>query len=259
MKKSEFEFFTTIYGGDIKNVINSLCSNNNEFNREFLDIILKKYNLKVNIKNKRQLCSYLEKEIGTITFFTLYSEFWSNFISSFISTWTSNTYLRKILLKTKKLSRKLLFQYILIEGKKSNFKHLSKILAEEYSETDIPLVILENDLTYFLNFFSKMILELNNIIYGISFSFSKLFTKLNPGYWFSRKLKEEDLKIAIQLKEWFEKMNHYTSRLREELLNNPKYLKSLEVYESKKNREDMNKKWETTNLILVEALLKNKN
>lgn len=54
-------------------------------------------------------------------------------------------------------------------------------------------------------------------------------------------------------------MNHYTSRLREELLNNPKYLKSLEVYESKKNREDMNKNWETTNLILVEALLKNKN
>lgn len=101
MKQNEFEFFTTIYGGDIKNVINSLCSNNNKFNREFLDIILKKYNLKVNIKNKRQLCSYLEKEIGTITFFTLYSEFWSNFISFFISTWASNTYLRKILLKTK--------------------------------------------------------------------------------------------------------------------------------------------------------------
>ena len=104
-----------------------------------------------------------------------------------------------------------------------------------------------------------MILELNNIIYGISFSFSKLFTKLNHKYWFSIKLKEEDLKITIQLKEWFEKMNHYTSKLREELLNNRKYLKSLEIYESNESRKDMNKNWETTNLILVEVLLKNKN
>lgn len=259
MKKEEFEFFEIIYSGDIKNIINSICSSNNNFNKEFLEIILKKYNLKVDIKNKRQLCSYLEKEIGTITFFTLFSEFWSNFISSFLSIWTSNTYLRKILLKTKKLSRKLLFQYILIEGKKSNFRHLTKILAYEYTGTDIPFIILENDLTYFLNFFSKMILELNNIIYGISFSFSKLFTKLNPGYWFSTKLKEKDLEIAIQLKKWFEKMNDYTSKLRDELMNDTRYLKSLEVYRKKKYRKDINKNWVATNLFLAYNLLKNKN
>lgn len=256
MKKDEFEFFEIIYSGDIKNIINSLCSSNNDFNKEFLEIILKKYNLKVDIKNKRQLCSYLEKEIGTITFFTLCSEFWSNFISSFISNWTSNTYLRKILLKTKKLSRKLLFQYILIEGKKSNFKDLMKILAQEYSQTDIPFVILENDLTYFLNFFSKMILQLNNIIYGISFSFSKLFTKLNPGYWFSTKLKEKDLEIVIQLKEWFEEMTLSTSKLRNELMNDPRYLKSLDVYKKKKYRKDINKYWDLTNLILTATLIK---
>ena len=104
-----------------------------------------------------------------------------------------------------------------------------------------------------------MILELNNIIYGISFSFSKLFTKLNPGYWFSTKLKEKDLEIAIQLKKWFEKMNDYTSKLRDELMNDSRYLKSLEVYKKKKYRKDINKNWVATNLFLAYNLLKNKN
>tara|TARA_B100001248_G_C27285852_1_gene410042 strand:- start:322 stop:906 length:585 start_codon:yes stop_codon:yes gene_type:complete len=144
---------------------------------------------------------------------------------------TSSLYLNNILLKTQKLSKKLLFQYILIEGKNSNLKNLMKILATEPDEFNIPLFILANDLTYYVNFFSKQILELNNIMYGISFSFTRLFTNTNPGYLFSTKLNKKDLELANLLKKWFEHMYDSSSKLRDELLNDPKYLKSVEINE----------------------------
>ena len=232
MKKSEFEFFEMIHSHNIKNQINSLCSSKSNFNKQFLELIAKKYNLKTtDIKNKQNLCAYLQNEIGTISFFSLFGLFFKNTISDMVYTMTSSLYLNNILLKTQKLSKKLLFQYILIEGKNSNLKNLMKILATEPDEFNIPLFILGNDLTYYVNFFSKQILELNNIMYGISFSFTRLFTNTNPGYLFSTNLNKKDFEIANLLKKWFERMYDWSSKLRDELLNDPKYLKSVEIQE----------------------------
>lgn len=236
MKQDKFEFFEKIYKNNMKTVINSLCSSKSNFNKEFLDLIAKKYDLDPEeMKGKKNLCFHLQKKIGTISLFEFIGEYFSNSISMF-SNLTSNSYFKKILVKTKRLSKKVLFQFILLEGKTPKFKDLQKVLAAEVSDVNLPqhLLIIENDLTYMINFFSKKILELNNIIYGISFSFSRLFSNTNPSYWVATKLNKKDLEIANLFKKWFEYMYESAAYLRDDLLMDPNYLRWLEINESKR-------------------------
>jgi len=246
MKKDEFEFFKILFSNHSKEILNALCSSSSSFNKEFLQQLMDEYGIKKIDQNttKLSLCYQLRKKIGTISFLTMFKNYWIKTTNSYLKKWNSNKYLKHILLRTKDLSKSTLFQYLLIHGETTELDKLVSILSVSWAGVDYPMVRLENELTLLTHFFSKMILELNNILFGISWSFSKIFLKINPSYWFSKKLKEKDLEIAITLKNWFEEMNKNVIRLRTELLVDPEYIQSLNGFYTKQERIGLRKVFE---------------
>lgn len=238
MKKDELEFFKILFSGNIKEILNTLCSSTGSFNKEFLQLLMDEYKIEKTSQTmgKITLCHHLRRKIGTVTFMNFFKNYWIKTTNSYLKTWNSNKYLLHILLRTKDLSKSVLFQYILIHGKDTKLDQLVSTISVSWVGTDYPLIRLENELTLLTHFFSKMILELNNILFGISWSFSKMFLNINPAYWFSKKLKEKDLEVAITLKNWFEEMNKNTINLRTELLSDPDYIQSLNGFYTKEER-----------------------
>lgn len=238
MKKDEFEFFKILFSNNVQEILSALCSSTSPFNKEFLQILMDEYKIKKldETTTKTSLCYQLRKKVGTISFLTMFNNYWTKTTNSYLKSWNSNKYLKHILLRTKELSKSILFQYLLIHGDEVKLQNVVAAVSLAWPDVDYPLVQLENELTLLIHFFSKMILELNNILFGISWSFSKIYLKLNPSYWFSTKLKEKDLEIAITMKNWFETLNKNTSQLRTELLSDPEYIQSLNGFYTKEER-----------------------
>lgn len=243
MKTDEFEFFKILFSNSMPEILEALCSSRNDNNKQFLQLLMDEYKIQKPKQNstKMTLCYQLRKHIGTTTFMISFKNYWIKTTNSYLKSWNSNKYLKHVLLRTKDLSKSILFQYLLIHGKDAKLDKMISTISLSWSGVQYPLVRIENELTLLTHFFSKMILELNNILFGISWSFSKIFLGLNPSYWFSKKLKEKDLKIAITLKKWFEEMNGTISRLRTELLVDPEYIQSLNGFYTQKERINLRK------------------